>query len=129
MVKSLLTFRDNLLVPSSGVKKSLEDGTDRLSQNVCNKQPLYAGVTSQKSEDLIHILAETWNRAKNKVVFMYKQLTNKHFLFYVDEVNSIQLWMKYDFETGIINVSECPEIVQTTFISYSSLSRPLLAFQ
>jgi len=27
--KSLLTFWDNLLVPSSRVKKSLEDGTDR----------------------------------------------------------------------------------------------------
>jgi hypothetical protein len=60
---------------------------------------------------------------------MHKQLTNKHFSFYVDEANSIQLWMKYDFETGIINVSECPEIVQTTFISSSSLSRPLLGFQ
>jgi hypothetical protein len=35
----LPTFRDNLLVPSSRVKKKkdfliLEDGTDRLSQNV-----------------------------------------------------------------------------------------------
>lgn len=44
---------------------------------------------------------------------MHKQLTNKHFSFYEDEGNTIQLWMNYDFETGIINVSECPEFVQT----------------
>ena len=94
---------------------------------------------SSSSEDLIYILAEIWSQAKNKVVFMHKQLTNKHFSFYKVEGDSIQLWMNYDFETGIINVSECPEIVQTlhyvtlhyvtTFLSSSSLSWPLLAFQ
>jgi hypothetical protein len=47
----LPTFRDNLSVPSSRVKKSkkkkerkdfmiLEDGTDRLSQNVSKEWPL-----------------------------------------------------------------------------------------
>jgi hypothetical protein len=36
---------------------------------------------------------------------MYKQLTKKQFSFYEAEGNSIQLWMKYDFETGIINDS------------------------
>jgi hypothetical protein len=46
---SLPTFRDNILVPSSRVKKSkkdfftLEDGTDRLSRKVCKESSLYAG--------------------------------------------------------------------------------------
>ena len=46
---SVPTFRDNLSVPSSMVKKSvffdfltLEDGTDRLSLNVGTYLPLYA---------------------------------------------------------------------------------------
>ena len=49
----LPAFQDNLLVPSSGVKKAkkkafflkiltLEDGTDRLSQNVSQELPLDA---------------------------------------------------------------------------------------
>jgi hypothetical protein len=33
------TFRDNLLVPSPEVKQSLEDGKDRLYQNVGNQLP------------------------------------------------------------------------------------------
>jgi hypothetical protein len=61
----------------------------------------------------MYILAETWNQANNKVVFMHKQLTNKHFSFYEDDGNYIQLWMNCNFETGIINISECPRIVQT----------------
>jgi len=37
----LPTFRDNLSVPSSGVKNPKdEDGTDRLSRNVGKKLPL-----------------------------------------------------------------------------------------
>ena len=42
---SLPTFRDNLSVPSSGVKKgiwTIEDGTDRLSPNFAKKLPLLA---------------------------------------------------------------------------------------
>ena len=42
--KFILTFRDNLSVPSPGVKKKIlnpEDGTDRLSRNVGKKLPLY----------------------------------------------------------------------------------------
>ena len=40
----LRTFRDNLSVPSSGVKNSWphEDGTDRLPRNVGKKLPLLA---------------------------------------------------------------------------------------
>ena len=42
----VLTFRDNLTVPSSGFRLSLflnrEDGTDRLSRNVGKKLPLLA---------------------------------------------------------------------------------------
>jgi hypothetical protein len=33
----LRTFRDNLSVPSSGVKNPTEDGTNRLSRNVDKK--------------------------------------------------------------------------------------------
>jgi hypothetical protein len=41
---SVPTFRDNLSVPFSTVKKSktLEDGTDRLSRNVGTELPLCA---------------------------------------------------------------------------------------
>ena len=42
---SVPTFRDNISVPSSRVKKSkktLEDGTHKLSRNVCIDLPLYA---------------------------------------------------------------------------------------
>ena len=43
---SVLTIRDNQLVPSSGVKKqrkkTLEDKTDSLSRNICNELPLLA---------------------------------------------------------------------------------------
>jgi hypothetical protein len=42
---SLLKFRDNLLVPSSTVKNSfwiLEDGTNKLCQNVGKELPLLA---------------------------------------------------------------------------------------
>jgi len=38
----LLTFRDNLSVPSSGFKNPFQDGTDRLSRNVGKKLPLLA---------------------------------------------------------------------------------------
>jgi hypothetical protein len=38
----LPTFRDNLSVPSSGVKNPPEDGTDRLSRNFGKKLPLLA---------------------------------------------------------------------------------------
>jgi len=44
-VSSLRTFPENLSVPSSGGKESVlatEDGTDRLSRNVCKQLPLLA---------------------------------------------------------------------------------------
>ena len=39
---SLLRFRDNLSVPSSRIKKTKRDGTDRLPRNVGKELPLHA---------------------------------------------------------------------------------------
>ena len=40
---------------------TLEDGSDRLSQNVRKEVPLICCVISQKSADLIYFMAEAWN--------------------------------------------------------------------
>jgi hypothetical protein len=79
---SLLTFRDNLWVPSSKVGKAtyrsyvqrcgreltLEDGTDRLSRNVSNELPHTHCVMTQKSARHIRFATEASSRVTSLVI-------------------------------------------------------------
>jgi hypothetical protein len=47
---SVPTFRDNLSTPSSRVKETLEDRTERLSRNVGKRPPLYADYYLRKGQ-------------------------------------------------------------------------------
>jgi hypothetical protein len=59
---------------------TLEDGTDRLSQNVSMELPFYAAVKSPKSADLIYVTMEAKNSASKCIISEEMKTSNLKYL-------------------------------------------------
>ena len=94
----LPTFRENLSVPSSGFKNpkyfvsflNPEDGTDRLSRNVCNKLPLLCVMVQRKQ------FSDT-SRRRSKITQVDTQHIQHNFIF---EFSKFIHTTGYSFDNG-----------------------------
>jgi hypothetical protein len=86
-------FRDILSVPSSREKlycSTLEDGTDRLSRNVCNYLLIYHAYYSKRAKiDHIYAAVEAQNHAINTIT-EERQIIFSLFFLTVDMVASLR---------------------------------------